>query len=201
MFGSKEIVIRSGRRLIVRPMLKEDEKALFDFFSRLPDDLLMFIRHNVKDPNVIKEWVDHLNYDRVLPLVALDGDRIVADVTLHRIPYGWKRHIGQVRIVVDPEFHGQGLATAILNEVVELGAEFGLEKLWAEVPLDSVAAVKAFKNAGFRCKAVVEGLVKDLRGNNIDILIMVCDIEQFYDTKWLKKASQKVQQPAEGVSA
>lgn len=195
MFGSKEIVIRSGKKLIVRPMKKEDEKRLFDFFSRLPDDLLMFIRHNVRDPQVIKEWVDHLNYDRVLPIIALDDDRIVADVTLHRIPYGWKRHIGQVRIVVDPAYHGLGLATAILNEVVELGAEFGLEKLWAEVPLDSVAAVKAFKNAGFRCKAVVEGLVKDLKGNNVDILIMVCDIEQYYDTKWLKKSTAYQQQP------
>ncbi|MCX7822888.1 MAG: GNAT family N-acetyltransferase [Syntrophobacterales bacterium] len=187
MFGSKEIIIRSGKRLIIRPMRKEDEKALFEFFSRLPNDLLIFIRHNVRDPQVIKEWVDHLNYERVLPIVALDNDKIVADVTLHRIPYGWKRHIGQVRIVVDPAYHGQGLATAILNELVELGAEFGLEKLWAEVPLDSIAAVKAFKNAGFRCKAVVEGLVKDLRGNNVDILIMVCDIEQYYDSKWLRK--------------
>jgi RimJ/RimL family protein N-acetyltransferase len=197
MFGSKEIVTRTGKRLIIRPMVKEDEKALFDFFARLPDELLMFIRHNVRDPQIIKEWAENLNYDRVLPIVALDGDKIVADVTLHRIPYGWKRHIGQVRIVVDPAYHGQGLATAILNELVELGAELGLEKLWAEVPLDSVAAVKAFRNAGFRCKAVVEGLVKDLKGNNIDILIMVCDIEHYYDARWLKKSEQKAQKGLE----
>ncbi len=187
MYGSKEITIRSGKKVTIRLMRREDEKELFEFFQRLPDNLLMFLRHNVKDPAVIKEWADHLNYDRVLPILALDGKKIIADVTLHRIPYGWKRHIGQVRIVVDPDYHGQGLATAMLNEVIELSAEFGLEKLWAEVPLDSVAAIKAFKNAGFRCKAVIEGLVKDLNENSLDILIMVCDIGQLYDPKWLKK--------------
>ncbi len=186
MYGSKSVVIHTGKSITIRPMVREDEDELFAFFQRLPDELLMFIRHNVRDPGIIREWAAHLNYERVLPLIALDGSTIIADVTLHRIPHGWKRHIGQVRIVVDPAYHGQGLATAILNEVVELGAELGLEKLWAEVPLDSVAAVKAFRNAGFRCKAVIEGLVKDLRGNNLDILIMVCDIEQYYDRRWFK---------------
>lgn len=188
MFGSKEVILRSGRKVTIRPMVPEDEKRLYEFFQNLPDELLMFVRHNVKNPAVIKEWVEHLNYDRVLPLLALDGDTVVADVTLHRVPHGWKRHIGQVRIVVAPSHQGEGLATAMLNEVVELSAELGLEKLWAEVPLDSVAAIRAFRNAGFGCKAVIEGLVKDVKGNNQDILIMVCDIERYFDQKWLKKS-------------
>ncbi len=185
VFGSKEIKLKSGKKITVRPMIPEDERPLFEFFQNLPKDLLMFLRHNVRDPKVIREWVENLNYDRVLPLLAIDNKIIVADVTLHRIPHGWKRHIGQVRIVVSPNYQGQGLATAMLNEIVELSAELGLEKLWAEVPLDSVAAIKAFRNAGFGCKAVIEGLVKDVKGNNVDILIMVCDIERYYDSKWL----------------
>ncbi len=187
IFGSKEIELKSGHKIKVRPMVPEDEKPLFDFFQNLPDELLMFVRHNVRDPEVIREWVEHLNYERVLPLLAIHDEKIIADVTLHRIPHGWKRHIGQVRIVVSPEYQGQGLATAMLNEVVGLSAELGLEKLWAEVPLDSVAAIKAFRNAGFGCKAVIEGLVKDVKGNNVDILIMVCDIQRYYDSKWLSK--------------
>jgi len=187
IFGTKEVTLRSGKRITIRPMIAEDEQALLEFFRELPDKLLVFLRHNVRDPAVIREWVEHLSYDRVLPLLALDGSKIVADVTLHRISHGWKRHIGQVRIVVSPDYQGHGLATAMLNEVVELAAELGLEKLWAEVPLDSIAAVRAFRNAGFGCKAVIEGLVKDAEDNNMDILIMVCDIERYFDRKWLSK--------------
>jgi RimJ/RimL family protein N-acetyltransferase len=167
--------------------VETDEQALFRFFQVLPDELLIFIRHNVKDPKVVREWVQRLNYSRVLPLLALVDDEIVADVTLHRVPYGWKRHIGRVRIVVAPVYQQRGLATLMLNEVVELASELGLEKLWAEVPLDSREAIGAFRNAGFVCKAVIEGLVKDIMNQNRDILIMICDIASYFDRRWARE--------------
>ena len=108
----------------------------------------------------------------------------MSDATLHRTFYGWKRHIGVVRIVVAPRYQDLGLGTLMLNELVLLAYEFGLEKLWAEIPLDAVQAIRACRNAGFVCKAVIEGLVKDVNNLNQDILIMVCDIHTFFDRKW-----------------
>jgi hypothetical protein len=77
----------------------------------------------------------------------------------------------------------------MLNELVTLGHELGLEKLWAEIPLDSAGAIRACRNAGFACKAVIEGMVKDLRDQNIDVLIMVCDIPTFFDKRWHESQS------------
>jgi len=91
---------------------------------------------------------------------------------------------------VAPGYQNQGLATLMLNELVELGHELGLEKLWAEIPLDSFRAIRACRNAGFVCKAVIEGLVKDDHDNNIDILIMVCDIATYYDRRWASQAQK-----------
>jgi RimJ/RimL family protein N-acetyltransferase len=186
MFGSKEAQLKDGTRVTIRPMTVEDEAALFAFFQSLPDELLLYIRHNVRDPEVVHHWVQELDYSRVIPLLAWAGEEVAADVTLHRIPYGWKRHIGEVRTVVAPKYQNRGLATMMLNEVVELASEIGLEKLWAEIPLDSVGAIRAFRNAGFGCKAVIEGLVKDIRQRNVDILIMVCDVTAHYDPRWSK---------------
>jgi ribosomal protein S18 acetylase RimI-like enzyme len=84
-------------------------------------------------------------------------------------------------VVVSPEYQDKGLGTLLINEIVELAAEFGLEKLWAELPLNVPAAIAVFRKAGFSSKAVVEGLVKDLRGRNTDVVIMVCDIGAQYD--------------------
>ena len=192
MFGSKESKLKDGTTVTLRPMVREDEDALYQFFERLPDDLLMFIRHNVRDRRVVREWSETLDYDRVLPMIALVGEEIVADATLHRVPHGWKRHIGRVRVVVSPRFQSLGLATLMLNELVELGHELGLEKLWAEIPLDSVGAIRACRNAGFACKAVIEELVKNAQNQNLDILIMVCDIATYYDRRWMKNLNNKL---------
>ncbi len=187
MFGSKEGKLKDGSKVIIRPMVRTDEEALFRFFQSLPDELVLFIRHNVKNRDVIREWAEKLNYDRVLPLIALAGEEIIGDATLHRVAHGWKRHIGRVRVVISPRYHRFGLATLMLNELVTLGHELGLEKLWAEIPLDSVGAIRACRNAGFASKAVIEGMVKNARGENQDVLIMVCDIPTFFDRRWAEQ--------------
>ncbi len=177
---AKEGMLKDGTVITIRPMVSEDADALVKFFKELPDDILLFVRHNVKDESVVRSWAELLDYNKVFPLVALVENKIIADVTLHRVPYGWKRHLGSVRIVVSPKYQKLGLATLMLNEIVDLAAELGLEKLWAEVPLDSRGAMAAFKNAGFSCKAVIEDLIKDKAGKNADILIMICDVATQY---------------------
>ena len=184
MFGSKKAILKDGIEVTLQPMVKEDEEALCQFFQQLSEDQLLTLRSNVRDRNVIRDWAARLNYARVLPILAWIGGEIVGDATLHRISYGWKRHIGIVRFVVAPKYQDLGLGTLLLNELVRLAHELGLEKLWAEVPLDSVKAIRACRNAGFACKAVIEGLVKDARSQNQDILIMVCDIHAFFDRQW-----------------
>jgi len=184
MFGSKAAKLKDGTEVILRPMTKADEEALHKFFQELTEDQILVLRHNVKDRKVIHKWAVNLNFERVIPLLALVGEEIAADATLHRTSYGWKRHIGVVRMVVAPKYQGLGLATLVLNELVRLGHELGLEKLWAEVPLEAVKAIRACRNAGFVCRAVIEGLVKGVDNRNRDILIMVCDIHTFFDRHW-----------------
>ncbi len=177
----KECKLKDGSVVLLRPLVAEDREGLTAFFQSLPEELRLYLRHDVTDANIIKSWTDDIDYDRILPILALADGRIVGDVSLHRIPYGWKHHIGTVRVVVDPEYHDKGLGTLLIHEIVELASEFGLEKLWAELPLDMPAAIAVFRKAGFSSKAVVEGLVKDLRGRNTDVVIMVCDIGTQYD--------------------
>jgi RimJ/RimL family protein N-acetyltransferase len=176
----KEAKLKDGSRVLLRPMVAEDRERLMAFFRALPEEERIFLRHDVTDPEVIRSWTEQIDYGRVLPLVALAGDRIVGDATLHRIPRGWKRHIGTVRVVVAADYHDKGLGTLLVHEIVELATEFGLEKLWAELPLNAPAALALFRKAGFSSKAVIEGLVKDLHGRNTDVVIMVCDVGAQY---------------------
>jgi len=169
--------LKDGTRVTLRPLVKEDRDRLLDFFRRVEEKDLMFLRSNVRDPAVIEHWVQNIDYSRVFPLIAEVDGRIVGDATLHMRKVGWKRHLGNVRVVVANEFQGRGLGTLLINEIVELANEFGLEKLVAEIHLQSVAALNAFKKAGFVVKAVFEDLVQDMAGRRGDLVVMVCDVQ------------------------
>lgn len=173
----KEGVLKDGTKVLLRPMVHEDRDKLIDFFSRVSDQDRQFLRNNVRDPKVIAAWVNQIDYHKVFPLLAEVDNKIVGDVTLHMRHTGWKRHLGNVRVVVAHEYQGRGLGTLLINEIAELATEFGLEKLVSEIYFNSPGAIKAFKNAGFGVKAVFEDLVKDLFGNNADMIVMVCDVE------------------------
>jgi RimJ/RimL family protein N-acetyltransferase len=82
-----------------------------------------------------------------------------------------------VRVVVAKDYQGKGLGTLLINELVELAGELGLEKLIAEIHLQSHGAMAAFKRAGFSVKAVFEDLVKDPTGRSSDLVVMVCDVQ------------------------
>jgi RimJ/RimL family protein N-acetyltransferase len=175
---SKEGVLKDGSRVILRPLVKEDRDKLLDFFQRLEEREISFLRNDVRDPAVIDHWVDNIDYSRVFPLVAEAEGRIVGDATLHMRKVGWKRHLGNVRVVVARDFQGRGLGTLLINEIVDLAGEFGLEKLVAEVHFQARGALALFKHAGFSIKAVFEDLVKDPAGKNSDLVVMVCDVNK-----------------------
>ena len=171
--------LKDGTVVLLRPMVKDDRKALGEFFNRLTPSVLQYVRHDVTDPKVLNKWFDQLNYDRVFPLLAFIDNTVVANASLHRVVYGWRKHLATIRIVVDPKFHGKGLGTLMINELVDLAQEFGIEKLMVEFPLRAQTALAMFKKAGFSPRAVIEGLMKDRHGENLDIVIMVMDVAAF----------------------
>ncbi len=177
----KECKLKDGTTVLLRPLVAEDREGLITFFQSLPEKQRLFLRHDVTDVKIIESWTEHIDYSRAFPLLALVDEQIVGDITLHRVPYGWKHHIGYIRVVVAPDYQGKGLGTLLINEIVELATEFGLEKLVTELPLEVPAAIAVFRKAGFSTKAVIEGLVKDLRGRSTDVVIMVCDIGTQHD--------------------
>jgi RimJ/RimL family protein N-acetyltransferase len=173
----KESVLKDGSRVSLRSMTTEDRDKLIDFFKRVDEKDLMFLRSDVRDPAVIDDWVRNIDYRKVFPLLAEVDGEIAGDATLHMRKMGWKRHLGNVRVVVAKEYQNKGLATLLINEIVDLAAEFGLEKLVAEIHLQAPAALAVFKKAGFSAKAVFEDLVKDQAGQKGDLVVMVCDVQ------------------------
>src|SRR5438105_7428829 len=103
----KEIKLKDGSKSRLRPLRKDDEKAFHEFFQNVPESERMFIKHRVTDQSVIRDWCQHIDLGRNLPLLALMDGKIVGDATLHQQLGGCKRHGGRVSVLVLPKYSGR----------------------------------------------------------------------------------------------
>ncbi len=167
----KTWVLGDGTKVTVRPMVKGDRDRLALFFKHVPEEDLRFLKDDVKDIRVIDQWSQNVNYDRVLPLVAEVDSRIIADASLHRRKEGWRRHLGGVRVVVDPEYRHKGLASRLIDELTAIASKEGLDRVYAEIPADDEAAVNVFRGRGFTQVARFERNILDCERTYHDVVV------------------------------
>jgi len=169
----KKVTLQTGTSVTVRPMVKEDAEKLHAFFSRVPREDRLFLREDVSRRDVIDAWARELDYEKILPLLAVAGDNIVGDATLHRRKFGWTSHVGKVRLVIDKDYRGKGLGTALLQELIDVAKKAGLELLVAEVMGVQAAALATFKGLGFEKDHVLYNHVKDQGGKEHNLVLMI----------------------------
>jgi RimJ/RimL family protein N-acetyltransferase len=176
----KEVKVKDGSTVVLRPFERKDKDALFAFFAGLAESDRLFLKDNVTDPAVVERWATELNYDKVFPILAWKGNDVVADATLHKNLGGWMKHVGTIRIVVAKEFHRQGLGSILANELFLHALKSGLEKIVAEMMETQQGAKKVFEKLGFKQEAVFRGHVRDQIGVRHDLLVLTKDLEEFW---------------------
>lgn len=172
----KRAKLQDGTEVILRLMVKDDERALFEFFQRVSKEDRLFLRENVADPKTVRAWAEGLNYDRVLPLLALINGHVIGDATLHQRHHGWTQHVGRIRLVVAPSHRQKGLGTLLVAELIEIAKGLNLERLVVELMGTQHAALLALRHLGFEREAVLYQHVKDQAGRPQDLVIMGKDL-------------------------
>lgn len=168
--------LEDSKRVIIRPLISQDETALIQFFGSIPNEDLTYLRDDVKNPDVIKHWCQGLDYEATLPLIADLEGKIIADATLHQEKRGWKSHIGSVRVVIHPDYRGKGVGRLLVSELIQVALDIGLVKLDAEFIAEQTRAIAIFEKMGFVNMAVLPQHVQDLKGESHDLVIMVYDL-------------------------
>ncbi|MHB8766361.1 MAG: GNAT family N-acetyltransferase [Deferrisomatales bacterium] len=167
----KFVNLNTGKRILLRPLLEEDQKRLFELFESAPPEDTVFLKDDVKSPLVVERWVSNLDYERVLPLVAYCDERIVGDCTLHR---GSKsaRHVGELRIFLAADYRGVGLGSKMIQEMFEVAKKIDLKVLRAEIILDHVKVIKAFRRLGFDLRCTLDDYFMRRDGMTHDVALM-----------------------------
>jgi RimJ/RimL family protein N-acetyltransferase len=149
------ITLKDGGRVLLRPLTQDDRQSLIDLFASTSEEDLRYTRHNVKDPAVVNRWVDELDYDKVLPLIAIVGDHIVGSSTLH-FNQGPARHRAEIRIFLAKEVRRRGVGSRMIQAQIELAKRRSIYLLEVQVINDQTHIIKAFQNHGFEVKCLLE---------------------------------------------
>jgi L-amino acid N-acyltransferase YncA len=148
----------------------------------MPEGERYFLKDNVASPSVISRWTTEIDYDRALPLLALEGDRIIANGVLLRSRHGAFRSIAGIRVVVAEDCRERGIGTAILKELCDIAADAELERVTAEFVVGvQDDAIAASERLGFLRSATIHELLRDQDGRAHDLAIMTLPLGKWYE--------------------
>ncbi|MBE0684298.1 MAG: GNAT family N-acetyltransferase [Anaerolineales bacterium] len=174
------VTLKDGTYVLIRPMNEDDEKRLLEFYSAVSDEDLRYFRHYIKDPGVIHDWSEHLDYNKVLPMLAFIKDHVVGSASLHFFE-GPKRHIGEVRLFLAKDFRKRGLGMKMIKALIEIARKHGLGILQAEVIAEQTKVVKAFESLGFKSQAVLDDYFLFPDGDTRDVVLMTLSLRAKMD--------------------
>ncbi len=185
----KRVTLKNGKTVTLRPLREEDVEPLYQFFlTSVSEEEMMLLKHNVKDRFLIESWCKEINYERVLPLVAVtDEGSIIGEATLHRSDFGWSSRIAKIRCVTCNRCRGMGLGSTLFLELMAIARAEGKEKVWGEILSSQLAPAAMLKQLGFERVAVIPRLARDLFGNPHDLWIYIYD---FTGEEAMKRAQE-----------
>ncbi len=176
-----QVKLQGDRAVKLRLMEANDLEKMLAFAANLPADDLLFLRTDITDRNVVKQWIDNIKHGHTVTLLAeIDGE-IAAYASVHMDQARWTRRVGEIRINASSRFRGLGLGRRLAAEVFDLARSLGLKKITAQMTTDQTAARAAFERLGFQVEAVLTDWVEDRSGRLRDLLVMTFDVAGFHD--------------------
>jgi RimJ/RimL family protein N-acetyltransferase len=151
----------------IRHLEPRDEEALRRFFARIPEGDRTFFKEDVDDPAVVAKWTA----PGEARAISVEGDTVVGSVAVVRLQ-GWSSHVGEVRVIVDPDHRGRGIGRALARAAILDALELGLRKLVVEVVAEEDSTIAMFRSLGFDPEALLTDHVCDNAGELRDLLIL-----------------------------
>ena len=165
-------VLDDGTPCSIRPLEEADEVAFRNFHHVVPEEDRLFIKGQIRDGSLFREWCTERDFEKNLPLLGFVDGRLVGLGTLHQREGGWKRHIGTVSFLTHPDYRGLGLIDRLLGEIVEVAKHCGLSRLEAELNGGRKVAIESMGAASFHELVRLPNYIQDMRGDSHDYVLL-----------------------------
>lgn len=159
--------LRSGRRVLLRPIRPEDEPAHLELFERLTPEDIYYRFFNV---------IRRMTHSQLARFTQIDYDREMAFIATATGEEGRPETLGVVRAVGDPDnrraefaivvrsdLKRQGLGSALLGKLIRYCRAKGIGELFALALPDNRAVLALSARHGFTVQRGAAGDVVELR--------------------------------------
>ncbi len=150
----------------------EDGAAVAGFIQKLPTHDILFVRRDVTHPKVVTAWLASIAEGTITSLAARSNGELIGCTAIVTDPRSWSRHVGELRVMISPDWRGRGLGRLLIQECFALALGLGLEKLYVQMTVDQRSAIAVFEELGFRAEAVLRDHVKDRDGTTCDLALL-----------------------------
>ena len=186
--------LKDGTKVSIRNLTLNDLDNLMKFYCALPEDDRKYLRVDVTDREVVEQRIRLIESGNISRIIALHEDEIIADGALELFADEWRKHQGELRVIVARTFQHKGLGMIMMRELYFLAAQKKVEMLIVRMMRPQTAARNICRRLGFREELLIPDYLRDLTGATQDMVVMTCDIQEFWkelehfymDSDWQK---------------
>lgn len=157
---------KGGEKVKFRAMKPSDEEAMRRFFYRCSKEMIyyrFFYSIKTMSHDKMQEYVN-VDYAKEVSIVGLSGQeqnqKIIAEARLVRDE---RSYCGEVAFLIDQAFQGIGIGSYLMDQLIVLGRDQGLQGLTAEVLSDNQPMIKVFEKTGLPLEARLDSGVYHLK--------------------------------------
>lgn len=152
--------LTDGTPVLLRPIRPEDEPAEHEMLSSLSEETL-----RTRFFSVIRD-ISHellilfcnIDYDRHMAIVAeLQENGKKKMIGVARLIMNNDLTSGDVAVLVQDSYHGKGLGQKLVEVLIEVAREKGLEAIRADVLTENIKMLRIFRFLGFKTRYVSDG--------------------------------------------
>ena len=194
--------LKNGQEVLLRPIKPEDEPMWLEMFQSFSEESIRYRFFQIlKDtPHEVRVRYCNIDYDREIAIVAEvveNGQRKILGVSRLSIEPNGKS--GEMAFIITDYWQGLGLGTKMVDYVLDIAKEMGVESVYAIMLLDNYRALSLTKKMGFNLEYLSDGTVQgvlDLKNEDADVQCLRPQISQ----KAAAEEQQMTQVPEENKS-
>lgn len=147
----KNLTLKNGTSLLLRPIRPEDELLIVEFHKELSSNSVRqrFFDFVSLDKRVAHERLIRIcfnDFDRDIALVAEDQGQIAGVIRISRIP---RENVAVLTMIIRDAYHGQGLGSLMLQEGIKAAKNEGVHEIHAHILDENSGMLHLCKKAGF----------------------------------------------------
>ena len=165
--------LRDGTQVLLRPIRPEDEPIEAELIENLSEESKRF-----RFFYVIKD----ITHDMLVRFCNIDYDREMAIIAEYTDSSGKRRNVGVGRLIMDPwrrrgefavvvadDFQGKGLGTKLVDMLIQIADEKGLETIYGIVMPENTRMIELCRKMGFDIRYTPEEVIVELnlRGRRV----------------------------------